>query len=437
MSKNPVPAGLIIDWSPRKIVAFDVNAHEIRSFTDPLGMPYGGRSAMLAISRRAVFVRAARVPNAAPEDVRMVVQLKLAELFPVPPSDLAFDFALLGDVNDEGRLALIVAMPVTELRKALDQMATAGIKVTRVLPVALGSAFLAESLGYRDAAVVERTEEYASVDIVVDGVLRYSRVAPPGTPVEVEISRTFNAAGLPCTAVIAAGGTQVGEADATTKATALEALGGAWLDRLKLNLQLPEAIAARELAERRQRQRIASLMFLAALAVLYYAWTDRASAQANVAAGQAQLNRKLTDAKKFALAAQGRTTKLENVEKTLSTAFNPAQRLGDIAVQAANLAPPGVWLTGLSVERGKEITIRGTATSDDAVAAYVRALSGDLVTNMASGDPVPRFRNVRPVFVNHSQIDKIPVVEFSISAFPQGNLPIALTQQAGVSSSAH
>jgi Tfp pilus assembly protein PilN len=437
LSKNPAPTGLIIEWSPRKIVANDVLGRDIRTFTDPVGMPYGGRSAILAISRRSIFVRAARVPNAAPEDIRMVVQMKLAELFPLPPTDLAFDFALLSDLNEEGRLALIVAMPVTELRKAHEQMAAAGIKVTKVVPVALGSAMVAEALGYRDAAVVERSEDYASVDLIINGVLRYSRVAPPGTPVEVEISRTFNAAGLPCSAVIAAGGTQVGEADASTGTTALQALGGASLDRLKLNLQLPEAIAARELSARRQRQRIAAMMFIASLAVFYYAWSDRAETASVVGKEVAQLKTKQANAEKLAKSAQDKATSQQAIQQTLTAAFEPAQRLGDIAVQTTSLVPSGVWLTAMSVERGKDLTIRGTATSDDAVASFQRSLSNDVVTDTSSGQPVTRFRNVKLVFENHTQIEKTPVVEFSISAFPQGNLPIALTQKTGGTSSAH
>jgi Tfp pilus assembly protein PilN len=423
LSKNPAPAGLIIDWSPRKIIAFDVRSQEIRTFTDAAGMPYGGREAILAISRRSVFVRATRVPNAAPEDVRIVVQMKLAELFPIPSADLAFDFALLSDVSDEGRLALIVAMPVTELRKAMEHMATAGIKVTRTVPVALGSALLADSLGYKDAAVVEQTEDLASVDVIVNGLLRYSRVAPPAGPIDVEISRTFNAAGVPCSPTIAAGGTKVSEAATSTPKTALEALAGAWQDRLKINLQLPEVIAANILRERHNRQWVTFLAFVIAIFVLFYCWYPRKEAQdivdlqAKRYATQLATQKKLTDHAVKELQADA------GIEKNLATAFSPAQSMGDIVTQSTNLAPEGVWLSGVSVERGKELTLRGTGTSDDAVAAYVKALGND-----------PRFRNVKLVFANHTQVVNTTVVQFSLSAFPNGNLPIALTEKQGRSS---
>jgi Tfp pilus assembly protein PilN len=423
LSKNPTPAGLIIDWSPRKIVAYDVLSKDIRTFADPAGMPYGGRQAVLAISRRSVFVRATRVPNAAPEDVRLIVQMKLAELFPIPSSDLSFDFTLLNDVNAEGRLALIVAMPVTELRKAMEHMAAAGIKVTKTVPVALGSAFLAESLGYRDAAVVEKTEDLASVDIVVDGLLRYSRVAPPTAPIEVEISRTFNAAGIPCSTTIAAGGTQVGEADARTSMTALEALGGAWLDRLKLNLQLPEVIAARILRERRSRQRITFFVFVIAAVALFFAYNERKNLQDEIDFDSQAHATKLTTQNKLSDHAVKLHDQNTAIENNLAIAFNPAQKMSDIVSVAANLAPAGVWLSGVSIERGKELTLRGTGTSEDAVSAYSKVLGND-----------PRFRNVRLVFANQTNIAKVPVVQFSLSAFPNGNLPIQRTQKAGGSS---
>lgn len=426
MSKGHVSDGLIVDWSPRKILTYDAGTQEVRTFTDPEAMPYGGRRALLAISRRSIFVRATRVPNAAPEDIRTIVQMKLAELFPVPPTDLAFDFTLLGDLNDEGRLALIVAMPVIELRRAMEHMAKAGIKVARVVPVALGSAFLAESLGHRDAAVVERTEDLASVDIVVGGVLRYSRVSPPGAPVEVEISRTFNASGLPCSAVIAAGGIQVGESDASTKLTALEALATASADRLKINLQLPEVIAAKELAERRMRTRIAFLMFVAAGIALYFSWQQRMDDQAAVDLQLKRLTTTLGNAQKYEKQAEKLQDEDQAIVASLTKAFKPAQRIHDIVSDSANQAPPGLWLTGASVVRGKELSIRGVATTGEAVDTYMSNLGAD-----------PRFRNVKLIFENYADIEKQPVVQFSISAFPNGNLPIALTAAQGGTTSAH
>ncbi|HWD37545.1 MAG TPA: PilN domain-containing protein [Fimbriimonas sp.] len=426
MSKGSHNAGLVIEWSPKRIVAYDVQARSMKSYDDPKLLPYAGRTALLAISRRSVFVRAARVPNAAPEDIRTVVQVKLAELFPVPPTDLAYDFLLLPDINAEGRLAMIVAMPVSELRKAKEQMASAGIKVLRTLPVALGSAMLAESLGLKDAAVVEKMDEVASVDIVTGGVLRYSRVVAPTAPIEVEISRTFNAAGLTCTSVIAAGGVQVGEADVSSLSTALEALALSNPDRLKIDLQLPETVAARELAARKRRQMVAGLFLAVSLGISYNAWSSYLDEKARIDQEKANYVKNLVPITKEQKDEEAFAAKQRSIEATLAHAFAPAQKMGDIVLEAANLAPSDVWLTGFNLERGKELTLRGTSKTEEGIPAYVAALNNDR-----------RFRNVKLVNSNHGEIEKIPVVEFNISAFPIGNLPITLQQKAGVATVVH
>ena len=427
LSSGGSQVGLVIDWSSKKIQAFDPATGEVKVFDNAASLPYAGRTAVLAISRRSVFVRAARVPNAAPEDVRTVVQIKLAELFPVPPSDLAFDFILLSDLNVDGRLALIVAMPVIELRKAHEQMAAAGIKISRTVPVALGTPLLAESLGYRDAAVVERLDELASVDIVTDGVLRYSRVVAPGAPIEVEVNRTYNAAGLPCSAVIAAGGTLVGEADHSTNATSLQALAQSSADKLKINLELPEVVAKRELRGRRNRQFFAFMLTVVAIGVAYTAWSNFSDAQAAVASAVSKANDNLKYQKKYETKTEGDHALQSQMLTTLNASFKPKQRIADIATVLSGLTPDGVWLTGLTIERGKEVTIRGTSKTNDQVSQYVRA-----VTGYSDAGGSHRFRNVVMAFATDSDIEKVPVVQFSLTAFPVGNFPITLQQKAGL-----
>ena len=65
------------------------------------------------------------------------------------------------------------------------------------------------------------------------------------------------------------------------------------------------------------------------------------------------------------------------------------------------------------MERGKHIQIRGTAKTSETVAEYIRALQAE-----------PRFRDVRLVFANNAAIETNQVVQFSVSAFPVGNLPL-------------
>jgi hypothetical protein len=95
----------------------------------------------------------------------------------------------------------------------------------------------------------------------------------------------------------------------------------------------------------------------------------------------------------------------------------------------SNSVPEGVWLTGINVERGKEVTIRGVSTTNDGVTKYANALNAYL--DPASGEP--RMRNAKFLFATGGSVEKKPVVEFSLSAFPIGNLPIALQRKASSS----
>jgi hypothetical protein len=102
------------------------------------------------------------------------------------------------------------------------------------------------------------------------------------------------------------------------------------------------------------------------------------------------------------------------VDTSLDLAFEPKQRLGDVTFLVNNLCPEGLWLTGLTIERGKLALIRGTAINGEAVYKYLDRLTTQ-----------DRFRDVKLVFANNGQIEKVSVVQFSISAHVVGNLPLA------------
>ena len=98
---------------------------------------------------------------------------------------------------------------------------------------------------------------------------------------------------------------------------------------------------------------------------------------------------------------------------TLTRAFQPAQPISDIASAISDALPQSVWLTGLNIERGKPVQLRGTATRAEDVARLVDALSAN-----------SRFRSVRLVFANSGKIKETPIVQFNLSATAVGNLPM-------------
>lgn len=415
MSRRVGPIDLVVEWSPRGVVAYDGRTRSL--VTDLKGL--SGREAIVGVSRRSVFVRTTRVPEATPEQIRQILTVRLVELFPLPATELAFDFELTDDVAEGGRLALVAAMPAVELRKLQADMHAAGIRVRQVLPIAIGSGLLATSIGHPQSAVVQTTEGGVGIDIVVQGLLRYSRVAGSGDIVS-EVCRTFTVAGVPCSDIVAAGELTFPEADFKTSSNSLEALTTGEVP--KLNLETPEAIEGRVRKLRGQRQRSALLLMLGAIAFAAYVYTDYSDAATAADATQTNIDKQQKGRKDALKRAQAEVATATAMAAPLDVAFKPAQPVSDVIALFTYYAPAGVWLTGINVERGKPVIIRGTATGNTAVTTYFQSLSA------LSQGADHRLRDVKLVFANNSNIEKVPVVEFSISAFPVGNLPLA--QQA-------
>ena len=414
MSRESGSVGLAIEWSPRGVVAYDHGTRQTRIAEDLDSLAFGGRSAVLALSRRGVFVRTARVPNASRDEVRLILMMRVGELFPLPSIDLAWDFALTEDVNDEGRLAILAAIPCADLRRALEAMGAAGVKVRAAVPLALGSTILAKEAGLVEAAVVERAEDGPAVDVVSGGSLRASRATPPSVPLETEVTRALGLAGLESAPVLAAGGSEIAGATQRTERTALMALADASFDRLDLRLELPEAVAARAAAAARKGMRTAFLTLAASALVAFYAFTLYSDA---ATARKEALNRqtaRLQTAKNATKKATASSNAQIEIEEDLNLAFSPAQKISDILTVATVSAPKGIWLNNVTIERGKAITLRGTALSAPLVAGYLKRLDTD---------PQGRFRDVHLTNTNNTLLNRVPVTVFVVQAFPVGNLP--------------
>jgi Tfp pilus assembly protein PilN len=333
---------------------------------------------------------------------------------------------LTNDVDAEGRLAVVAAMRESDLKTLLADAKAAGFKIERVIPAAFGSMLLAESLGHRDLAVVQDTREGLAIDLLAGGELRYSRVAPmPANPalIDGEISRSFQAVSLSCAPTLAAGGFPYAEAEYKSATHTLEALATTALDRLGINLETQETRDKRQKDLVSKRSRMALLMCAAALVAalyVYFDWSDHAE-QADKA--NAKWNLGLTKLRKETKTLEASMTKLGATSDSLKRAFQPAQTPYDILTTIANHAPKGLWLTGITFERGKIMYIRGTSSTGEAVTAYLQALTSE-----------DRLRDVKLVFATNGEIEKTPVVQFSIQAFPVGNLPL-IEQKKGVKKS--
>lgn len=381
------------------------------------GVPSGAHQVRACLSRRNTFVRTIRIPNVPAKEADRILKLQAPQAFPVPAQELVYGFRLTGDVSSEGRLAVVIATRADVVRSLHESLRTMGAKPVEVIPAALGSSLLAREMGLQDVAVVETGPEGWSIDIVAGGEIRYSRVIPVETDVaavESEVCRTFGMAGLPCGAILAAGGARLEFAGHRTEKSTLEMLCGSNAGVLGIQLELPEVVAAREKRLVGNRARLATLLWVSAATLALLVVSHRVEQAEEVRKYQNQWDSGSSKIKSARDASQLKVNAISKLTDVLDRAFKPAQKASDVVTAISAAAPSGVWLTGMTFERGKPTLVRGTATNSNAVAAFLDALSQH-----------ERFRDVKLVFSNDATIEDTKVSQFSISLHTIGNLPLA------------
>ena len=416
-SRNAAPT-LHLEWTPTSVRALDVNsgASSDAATISALGPILQGRGPVLVgIGRRAVFLKAVRLPKAAYEDVRRIVGVQLGQWFPLPPDQMAFDFLQTGDVNADGCLTVVAAVRSDDLKRLLADLASAGLTASRILPVALAAPTVAGSAGQADALVLEGGPGGLALDVVRAGALHSSRLVPPGSDAAAEARRTLAAAQAGALPVVTAGGAEFPDG--------LPGFGTA----LSLLHLAPPLFSFRLLEDRAgtlrkrsgDRTRLAALLLVSALLLTTLVWADRQQAAAVQKKKDGAVARQMTRLQSIKNAEADKAQKITDVQDVLHRAFSPAQPLSDVAAVVGDSLPRGAWLTGLGLERGKPIEIRGAARSSAAVPQLVHALGHS-----------PRFRDVRLVFANGITVGKARATEFEISAVAVGNLPPSAPDKA-------
>ncbi len=417
--RHSSPAALpVVEWSPRSVSAYDPVTRETvaKKSLSEVAPLVEGRRVVVALSRKSAFLRAVRVPNASHEDVERSIAMQVGNLFPIQASELGFGFRLTDDVGADGRLALVAACPAETLRRLETELSAAGLVAEAIVPASVGAPQLVSDAGLSDAVVVERGTEGLSFDVVSDGELRATRVAPDtlnGTEIEQEVCRSFAVAGLPCGAAIAAGGMDLPSAAYRTQTRTLDALSNGAALRLGIRLELPEAGEKRRLARMRSRARMALLAAAAAAVMTFFSITGQMDKLAAAKASDARWQDSIRTVKSARDAVASRASRFVRTAGLLANALDPGQRPSEILTTVGNALPKDVWITGASFERGKPIQVRGTALKNEGVSEFIDKLSAN-----------ERFRDVKLVFANNALIDTTPVVNFSISLHAIGNLPI-------------
>lgn len=414
MSARVVPPIPVVEWSPEGVRAFLPQKGKVisgRSLAEIRSQLEGGE-VVFAIARRSAFLRTTRLPDAPKSDVSKILALQVGQLFPVSPAEAAVDFYLTDDRNSEGRLAVVAAVKRDVLAALNEDMTQNGLSARAIVPAALGSAYLARDLGLSQCAVVENAVDGLAIDVIAERELRTSRVVPPPNAhmVDEEVMRAFAIAKVPCSEAVAAGGLTYAEAGRTLPKSSLE-----WLSAvaLPLNLEPPELVQKRAADRLARARRVAIILWLAAFLLGAVVWDFYSRDHDVVRKGEEKWKKTLSALRKTKDQAAAKYSSISKVDTALSLGFEPKQRMSDIAALLSNLAPEGLWLTGLTLERGKLATIRGTALTGDMVTKYLERLSTQ-----------NRLRDVKLAFANNGQIEKTNVVQFSMTAHIVGNLPL-------------
>ncbi|MBB6053045.1 PilN domain-containing protein [Armatimonas rosea] len=386
---------LHLEWAPGNVLALDRSDNRTARGADisELGrFVRGHKEALVGVSRGSVFLKTIRLPKATPDELRRLVNLRLGQLFPLPASELAFDAYQTNDQNMEGWLTVVAAMRSQDLVQLRSELAQAGLKATRIFPVALAAPAVAKQ---SDALVVDKLPNGLALDVVKDGVLRFSRLAPEDSPTGLEVQRTLMAAGV----------------------EDLDAVRGRTLDELhrapEFSFSLNEDRAKEEKHLIAGKTRLSILLLVSSLLLAGFIWVEHAEAQARKDKASAVWETKLKTLRVIRDAELAKAGRAVSVRGSLDRAFVTAQPLSDIVQAAATALPEGSWLIGVNAERGKPLQLRGTAMNGQQVAKLVDGLSR-----------TPRFRDVRLVFANGAKIEETPVVQFNIAATAVGNLPM-------------
>lgn len=408
----PVP---VIEWSPTGAVLYDPASQKLvqaDSLAD-LRSKIEGDEVVVALSRRSSFVRTARLPDASKSEVQKILNLQIGTLLPVNPAETAVDFFLTDNRNADGRLAVVAAVKSETLKTVLAELQASGLKARAIVPAALGSAFLSGSLGFKDSAVLHETPEGLAIDLVEEGELKAARVVPMpgGSQIPAEVARSFAAAKMSPAPVIGAGGLVAAKTDAADPRSPLAALSSA---SLAINLEPPDVVAKRASSKSKRFQRVAIWLWVATIMLAAVLFDERMTKQGEVKSGEAKWAKILTAKRQTQSQAQSRLTGIQEVATVLDLGFEPRQRLVDVAAIVTKLTPEGLWVTGMTLERGKSATIRGTSLTGEAVTKYLETLSAN-----------PRFRDVKLIFANNGQIEKTSVVQFSMTLHIVGNFGLA------------
>ena len=391
---------LIYIWSPGRVHRIAGNAGSI-SGTTLRAVAQSGSTVTVLIAHRNSLIRRLAVPSLSREEAYEFIKAKIASLLPVGFQNYTFDFRLIKNPETEGKLAVIGIVKTETLRRIHSEAHEAGLNLAFVSPAAFWNCQLAKAEGFKEGLITSGEGSDLCFDCVVGGEIVYSRFCAGEISEEeegTEIEQTASLAGIEDPLI-------------WKRADYLAADNQQSLSAL-LNLELPEMIYERSRKQVTVAARRAGIAALLAIGLCSFGlWKKRISDEQAVSAERASQS---FSRQAFARlkGSQSRLSDLVRRERLFHIAFDPAQTFDDILAVVSTDSDSDIWLTGLTLQRGRPMSLRGQAISGKGVSKLMAKLSQE-----------PRFRDVKLLFVNKGKLNNSPIFQFALQGFPVGNLP--------------
>lgn len=411
-----LPTIPILEWSPQGCRLIDPATRSViggQSAEEALEKGGKPRQVVLALARRQSFERTVRLPDVPKAEALSILRFQLDDLFPVETQDLAYDLEFTDQTDSEGRLAVVYATKAETIRQARRDVEMAGAKVVRAIPASLGAAALAHQAHLDTAIVIDRSPEGVTFDVVQHGQTVLSRTTTDelgATQLNAEVARTLASAELVTATVLSNEEWPLSPPPTIVGTSSTVAL----LDAdTTVDFQLPEDKLAADNKVVLGRRNLAALLFAAAFCMGALFYMDRDDANQRIEKEKKKWAFDTNSITKRNEELSSKLTALEAKANLVENGSSPKQYASDLVAEVSNAVTDGVWLNGISYERGRPLIIRGIAKNQAQVAAYVDVLSSQ-----------DRLRDVTLTFANASKIEDTDVVQFSVSAHVIGNYPL-------------
>ncbi|MEI7987328.1 MAG: hypothetical protein WCI55_17030, partial [Armatimonadota bacterium] len=177
MSQKPQAAQILIEWDREWVRVHFVDSSNTKEGANLEGIEgVNGKTAILLLSRRLILQRSIALPDAQKSDVLVALKMKLVDVFPIPASELAFDYIPTMEKNDNGRVCNVFAAKISDINEIIAICSKIGIVIQQIIPAQALTLKSAEQNSLSSGIFAERFGDFVNLDVYRYGDLVSSKV---------------------------------------------------------------------------------------------------------------------------------------------------------------------------------------------------------------------------------------------------------------------